>query len=125
MVLFIALWLIKRGRFCGWLGDLLRSLSGHRTIASSIDCGCAVQALPAWNVLLLAREPVALSIADCSKNDIVMAASGAKVCAPLQPSGLHPRLIKSIILPYKYVKAESKAMRQGTLDPVPVTVPKL
>ena len=41
-----------------------------------------LQSLPAWNVLLLAREPVAISIVDCAKNDIVMAASGAKVTNP-------------------------------------------
>ena len=38
-----------------------------------------LQALPGWNVLLLAKEPVALNVEDCAQNDIIMAASYTQV----------------------------------------------
>ena len=37
------------------------------------------QALPGWNVLLLAKEPVALKVEDCAEHDLIMAASGTQV----------------------------------------------
>lgn len=41
----------------------------------------AAQALPAWNIILLARAPVAVAIPDCSKLSEIVAATNSKVKA--------------------------------------------
>ena len=41
-------------------------------------CVVLRQALPGWNVLLLAKEPVALNVTDCAEHDVIMAASGTQ-----------------------------------------------